>query len=745
MTADGDTVFDLIDGALKLPPASRGGWIASSPAPDDRKREAIRLLSMISTEPFADHLTDSVPTLAAKQLGDFRVIRPIGAGASGVVYEAEQRMPRRRVALKVLRITGDPAEARVASEAQALATLGHPGIAAVFAAGIAADDAGKDAAWIAMELIEDAIDVRERCEALAGDGPSVMRLMRDFAAALAHAHAGGVVHHDIKPANFLVDRAGRAKIVDFGISCTRGSPSAPAGTPRWMAPECAAGRTGDPRSDVWSFGMVLRDCCDAAGLGRSHVLRRIAEMACEPDPRRRYLDASGIAADIDAAESGGRMSCRGVGPIVRAVTVARRYPRITAGIATAIALVAILAVIVANQRAWAEQALLLEALRGVSMHGEMTEVTDGISPEERESAARRALRRGIDAVEGNSIDPHVALVSVATLLRLDRPDDACAVARNAVAKLGDAEGGGDRTKWLSVFDACCEAMSDGSRSRGLDRLHREIVAIARTSVADDVALACYVSATAFQSGNEGIRHVAAELAEIAREELRGTATGTMLELMRLGSIDGAVMPGDRLDSLVAAIDRWCAPPMGEYLAPLFLELAIAGIDRARLNADEASFLDARDIARRAAAGAGRLDLVVWAELTIGCHEWAYGHPTEAARIFDAIADLPGLSSREELTLTYWLPQRVALALRAGDRESQLRRILESVRKVPVLGTGDVLLLECLEAWESGDSGRCRSLLSTWRDRQLKRPLGDLREMRVELGDRLADLIDRMPG
>jgi hypothetical protein len=745
MNADGDTVFDLLDGALKLPQADREGWIASSPAPDDRKREAIRLLSMISTEPFAEPVTGSVPTLAAKQLGDFRVIRPIGAGASGVVYEAEQRMPCRRVALKVLRSTGDPAAIRVASEAQALAMLSHPGIATVFAAGIASDDAGQGAAWIAMELIEDAIDVRDRCGTLAGDGPSVMRLMHEFAAALAHAHAGGVVHHDIKPANFLVDRAGRAKIVDFGISCTRGSPSAPAGTPRWMAPECAAGRTGDPRSDVWSFGMVLRDCCDAADLGRNHVLRRVADMACEPDPRRRYPDASGLAADIDAAENGRRMSCRAVGPIRRAVTVARRYPRIAAGIAASIALSAVLAVIAANQRAWAEQALLLEALRGISMHGEMTEVTDGISPEERESAARKALRRGIEAVEGNSIDPHVALVSVATLLRLDHLDDACAVARNAVAKLGRPEDRGDRTKWLSVFDACCEAVSSDSQQRGFDRLHREIVAIARTSMADDVALACYVSATAFQSRNERIGHAAAELAEVVRGDLGGTATGTMLELTRLAAVDGAVTPAGHLDPLLVSIDRWCAPPMGEYLAPLFLELAIAGIDRARLNADEASFLDARDIARRAAAGAGRLDLVVWAELTIGCHEWAYGHPTEAARVFDAIAELPGLSSREELTLTYWLPQRVALALRAGDRESQLHRILESVRRVPVLGSGDVLLLECLEAWDSGDRGRCQSLLATWRERQQKRPHGDVRSMRIELGDRLADLVDRMPG
>ena len=253
-----DTVFGLLDAALRLPPADREAWIRSAAVDDGVRDEALAMLAVVSAEQSAPGSRDDgpAPTLMDAQLGDFRVIRPIGSGAGGVVYEAEQRLPRRRVALKVLRATGSDAGERAAAEAQSLAMFRHPGIASVIAAGTAPVPGGSVAAWIAMELIEGARTVVDHC-AGTRDRREVAHPLIAMADAIGAAHRAGVLHRDVKPANLLVGADGVAKVVDFGVASAAGMAAEPAGTPRWMAPECAAGGPASTRSDVWSLGRVL--------------------------------------------------------------------------------------------------------------------------------------------------------------------------------------------------------------------------------------------------------------------------------------------------------------------------------------------------------------------------------------------------------------------------------------------------------------------------------------------------------
>jgi WD40 repeat protein/serine/threonine protein kinase len=285
--------------------------------------------------------TNMAPVLG--QLGDFRILREVGRGGMGVVYEAEQLSLDRRVALKILPLAGalDSKQLqRFKNEARAAAQLHHTNIVPVFGVGCE-----RGVHYYAMQFIEGSTlaaviaelrklaglpaTVNGACSRLPSTGSympgaevvapcastvsnamlatggsikdagffrTVANLGVQAAQALEHAHQLGVVHRDIKPANLLIDSAGNLWITDFGLARLQGDAGLTMsgdllGTLRYMSPEQALGKgiVVDPRTDIYSLGATLYELLTLEpaynGRDRQAVLRQIAEE--EPRPPRR--------------------------------------------------------------------------------------------------------------------------------------------------------------------------------------------------------------------------------------------------------------------------------------------------------------------------------------------------------------------------------------------------------------------------------------------------------------------------
>jgi hypothetical protein len=249
-------------------------------------------------------------------LGDFRIVREIGRGGMGIVYEAVQLSLGRRVALKVLPLaaTLDARQLqRFENEARAAAHLHHGHIVPVFAVGcergvhyyamqfidgrtLAAviADLGKPAAPTA-DTVVGVGSVTHQSTSSPAFFRHVATLGVQAAEALDYAHQMGVVHRDVKPANLLLDRRGELWVTDFGLArfqaCpTLTSPGDLVGTLRYMSPEQAAGQPViDPRSDIYSLGATLYELLTQqpafSGRSRQECLRQILDE--EPPPPRR--------------------------------------------------------------------------------------------------------------------------------------------------------------------------------------------------------------------------------------------------------------------------------------------------------------------------------------------------------------------------------------------------------------------------------------------------------------------------
>lgn len=219
---------------------------------------------------------DAAPAAAPRQLGRYVIEGTLAAGAMGIVLRAHDPVLARPLAIKLARadVLDDAARAQLLVEAQALARLQHPHVVAVHDAGEVDGEV-----FVAMALVDGVRLPRWLADA-APDGAARGRVLAEIADGLAAIHAAGLVHGDIKPDNVVIDRAGRAVIVDLGLARAvdaRRAPGTVAGTPGFLAPEVRAGQPSTPASDQFAWGEVVRATMADAALPAS-VRRRVGQV-----------------------------------------------------------------------------------------------------------------------------------------------------------------------------------------------------------------------------------------------------------------------------------------------------------------------------------------------------------------------------------------------------------------------------------------------------------------------------------
>jgi tetratricopeptide (TPR) repeat protein len=275
-------------------------------------------------------------SISLEKIGRYRIVRLIGEGGMGAVYEAEQEQPRRTVALKVIKpgMASPELLRRFAQESQALARLQHPGIAQIYEAGTADTGHGPQP-YFAMEFIRGE-GLRDYAEKQRLNSRQRLEIVVKVCDAVHHAHQRGLIHRDLKPGNILVDETGQPKILDFGVARVTDSDAQATmqtdvgqlvGTLAYMSPEqvLADPLELDIRSDVYALGVILyellagrlpynvskklhealntireEDPSKLSSINRSFRgdIETIAAKALEKDKARRYASAAELAADI---------------------------------------------------------------------------------------------------------------------------------------------------------------------------------------------------------------------------------------------------------------------------------------------------------------------------------------------------------------------------------------------------------------------------------------------------------------
>ena len=202
--------------------------------------------------------------MSLKKLGRYELVRVLGKGAMGIVYEGRDPNLDRRVAIKTVKVENLSEEAateyehRFRTEARSAARLQHPNIVSVYDS-----DRDGDIAYLVMEYIQ-GDDLKHHLDRGARYTlEQSLKMIRDLLSALDYAHKQGIVHRDVKPANLLIEPGGRVKLTDFGVARIQDSGEATrtqgsmVGTLKYMAPEQVQGQKIDSRADLFSVGVVL--------------------------------------------------------------------------------------------------------------------------------------------------------------------------------------------------------------------------------------------------------------------------------------------------------------------------------------------------------------------------------------------------------------------------------------------------------------------------------------------------------
>ena len=260
----------------------------------------------------------------------YRIVRPIGKGGMGEVFEAEDQRLGRRVALKFLpdATTDENNRKRFLNEARLAAQLRHPHICPIFDV-----EESEGRIFLAMALING-----ETLSARLRRGPipleKALRWSREILSGLEAAHAAGIIHRDIKSSNLMVDSDGHITILDFGLAQRGGDERLTqvgwaVGTPAYMAPEQARGVTVDERADLWAFGMVLfemltgrlpeasLDAASAYQPGLPPALDRIVAKALASRPADRWSSAREMRQAIESiSETGTPFASPAISPAI---------------------------------------------------------------------------------------------------------------------------------------------------------------------------------------------------------------------------------------------------------------------------------------------------------------------------------------------------------------------------------------------------------------------------------------------
>lgn len=379
----------------------------------------------------------------------FRIIRQIGAGGMGAVYLAEQKHPRRTVALKVIRpdrVT--PAtRRRFQYEADILGKLQHPGIAKVYAAG-EFDLGSGPMPYFAMEYIAGARTLTQFAREHKLDKRARLELFATVCDAVHHGHQKGIIHRDLKPANILVDETGWPRIIDFGVARASDREDALAtlqthagqivGTLQYMSPEQCSGNVDniDVRTDVYALGVVLFELLsgelpyDLSVMGLAEALMVVTQTearsltttsaefrgdlavivskALAKDREERYQSAAELAADIRRYLEDRPILARPIGPIGLLRKWIRRNRQLSTAIALAAAVLAITSTVLITRIVLAErrasqnwllaEANLREAQEALAATRSTVDLLGGIF-EFRDAQGRSRLHEGKVDVE----------------------------------------------------------------------------------------------------------------------------------------------------------------------------------------------------------------------------------------------------------------------------------------------------------------------------------------------------------